>query len=109
MLSLSTAFKRLLENYILPYGTQSNTEEFREELASDAVRSVFQTHRLGLQRVFTCVTLAPTATAALEAGRAALLARPWQPLTPCCGVRSVQLLRVQRHVAEDQRLHEAAA
>ena len=52
VLSLSQCLQRLLENYVLPHGTQSNTEEFREELASDAVREVFHNHRIGLQRVF---------------------------------------------------------
>jgi len=52
---LSVALQRLLEHYVLPHGVQSNTEEFREELASDEVRAVFTSHRIQLQRVFLYV------------------------------------------------------
>lgn len=51
-LPLATCLARVLDNYVLPHGVQSNTEEFRAELASEELRAVFQRHRIALQRIF---------------------------------------------------------
>ena len=47
------SLRQLLEDKVVAFATQSNTDTFRQELQNRDVRKVFKRHRYQLQRVFS--------------------------------------------------------